>query len=115
MELPLLLVHPLPARLSLGKAVEFIGDVLQSDLLSGLMPIAGAAEDKTLARAGFLDLELDDLVNSGALLSCERDLILPQAHRMILEVLLVHSLELLYGWLHLPLKFEQDVPAEALA
>ena len=113
-ELPLFLVHPLPARLSRGKAVELVRDVLQPDLFGGFMPIAGATEDQALAGAGLLDLELDDLIDSGALLSRERNLILPQSHRMIFEILPVHSLEILDRWLHLPLKFEQDVPTETL-
>ena len=114
MELPLFLVHPLPARLSRSETVELVRDVLQSDLFSGLVPIAGATKDQTLAGAGLLDLELDDLIDSGALLSRERNLILPQSHRMIFEILSVHSLEILDRWLHLSLKFEQDVPAETL-
>ena len=114
-ELPLLLVHPLPARLSRGKAVELVRDVLQSDLFSGLVPIAGATKDQTLAGAGLLDLELDYLVDSSAILSCERNLILPHSYRMVFEILPVHSLKLLYGWLHLPLEFKQDVSAETLA
>ena len=49
MELSLLLMHPLPAGLPRGEAIEFVGDVLETDLISGLMAIATAAEDEALA------------------------------------------------------------------
>ena len=106
MKFSLLFVNPLPSRLSWGKAVELISNVLQPNLVGGLMSIASASEDQTLARARILDLELDDLIYSSALLSSERNLILPQAHRMIFEVLPIYSFERFNGRLHLLLEFE---------
>ena len=70
------------------------------------MAITSAAKYETLAGAWILDLELDDLINSSALLPGEGDLILPQANRMKFEIFPICSLKSFYRRLHLLLKLK---------
>ena len=114
-ELTLLLVHPLPARLSRCETVKLVGDVLKPRLARGLLSVAIAPEDETLARAAILHLKLDDLIDSRTILACKRNLILPEPHRVKLEVLLIHASECFNRRFHLLLELEENVPAETLA
>ena len=48
-------------------------------------------------------------------MASERDFVLPESHRLELKVLSINLLKGLDCRLHLPLKLEKNVPAEAFA
>ena len=77
MELALLLVEPLPTRLTSSEAIQLVCDILLAYLCCTFISVTTAAENDALPRAGRLDFELEDLINSGSFLSAEGDLIFP--------------------------------------
>ena len=115
MELTLLFVNPLPTRLSGGEAVKFVSNVLKPLLSRWLVAISAAAEDHALAWAFSFNSELYDLIDSSTFLATEGDFILPESHWLKLKVFSINLLKGLDRRLHLPLKLEKNVPAEAFA
>ena len=114
-ELSLLLVDPLPARLPRCETVELVLRVLLASFGSALVAITLAAKEDGLARAERFNAELEHLVNSGALLITKGDLAFPQPGRPILEILAVLSLKSLNCRLHQLLEFKNYVSAEPFA
>ena len=80
MELSLLFVNPLPARLPRGKAVKLVCNILKPLLPRRFVAISTAAKDHALARALWFNSKLYDLIDPSAILAAEGDLILPESH-----------------------------------
>lgn len=115
MELSLLLMNPLPARLPGRETIKLILRILDSLIFCAFPTITRTTKEDSLARAGFFYLIFYNLVDSCSNLITKINLALPKANRMVFEVFTVLSLEGFYGRFHLLLEFENYVSTETFA
>ena len=116
MEFSLFLVYPLPSWTPWTEAIEFEVNVLVwTALLCAFISVGNTAKIDDLLLAYFLYFELQNLVNTRALLTSICNLTLPQVHTVKFKVILVCFLEFLDGRMELVLKLKEDVLSETFA